>query len=75
MVNTCVVYGCHNRSDRGEVKRSYHAVPKVVLGQGEITKELSAKRRETWIAKIGRKDWMLSQYSKVCSDHFVSGTC
>jgi hypothetical protein len=37
MVNTCAIYTCHNRSDRGEVKRSFRAVRKIVLGQGEMT--------------------------------------
>ncbi|KAL3865655.1 hypothetical protein ACJMK2_043019, partial [Sinanodonta woodiana] len=40
---------------------------------GEETKTLSTNRREQWIARIGRKDWTPSQYSKVCSDHFVTG--
>ncbi|KAL3881650.1 hypothetical protein ACJMK2_028062 [Sinanodonta woodiana] len=73
MVNTCVIVGCHNRADKGLVKRSYHSIPKVIVNQGEQTKTLSTKRREQWIARIGRKDWTLSQYSKVCSDHFVTG--
>ncbi|KAL3832312.1 hypothetical protein ACJMK2_023966 [Sinanodonta woodiana] len=73
MVNTCVIVGCHNRADKGLVKRSYHSIPKVIVNQGEQTKTLSTKRREQWIARIGRKDWTPSQYSKVCSDHFVTG--
>ena len=39
----------------------------------EMAKELSTKRREVWIARIGRKNWMPSPYSNVCSDHFVTG--
>ncbi|KAL3873271.1 hypothetical protein ACJMK2_036407 [Sinanodonta woodiana] len=73
MVNTCVIVGCHNRADKGEVKRSYHSIPKVIVNQGENTKTLFTKRREEWIARIGRKDRTPSQCSKVCSDHFVCG--
>ncbi|XP_070569137.1 THAP domain-containing protein 2-like [Ptychodera flava] len=72
MPNTCVIYGCYNRSNRG-VKRSYHSIPKIIETQGEQTKILSTKRREKWIAAIGRKDWIPSVHSKVCSEHFLTG--
>jgi len=62
MVYTCVIYNGHNRSDRGKLKD--HTM---------LSQILSTKRRELWIARIGRKNWMPSPYSKVCSDHFVTG--
>ena len=35
--------------------------------------ELLCRRRELWINRIGWKDWNPSKYSRVCSDHFISG--
>ena len=41
--------------------------------QGEKTFKLSSKRRQEWIARINRKDWVPSKYVRVWSDHFVAG--
>ena len=30
-------------------------------------------RRNAWIAAISRKDWVPTEYSWVCSSHFISG--
>ncbi|XP_062593212.1 uncharacterized protein LOC134254688 [Saccostrea cucullata] len=72
MVHTCVVHGCRNRSDDPE-KRKFFTIPAVRTTEGERTKELSEQRRMLWIARIYRKDFQPSKYSKVCSDHFISG--
>ena len=74
MVATCVVIGCTNRATKGAIiKRTYHKVPKVNTSHGEQTETVTRKRREAWIAAVGRPGWEPTPFSKVCSDHFVSG--
>ena len=29
-------------------------------------------QRQKWVAAVHRKNWSLSEYSRVCSNHFVS---
>ena len=74
MVNFCAMIGCGNRGDRDKDKRFYR-LPAVVNHQGEQTRELSQKRRDTWVARIRRQDIKPKNYpyTRVCSDHFVSG--
>ena len=72
MVHTCVVHGCRSRSD-DPVMRKFFTIPAVRVTEGDRTKELSKQRRMLWIARIYRKDFEPSKYSKVCSDHFISG--
>lgn len=45
----------------------------VLETQGELTKELSAKRRAAWLKSINRKDWNPGPGARVCSSHFLSG--
>ena len=72
MVLTCCVVGCKNRGGRDKGVSFYH-IPAVLSHQGEQTLELSSKRRQEWIARIKRKEWVPSKFARVCSDHFVSG--
>jgi len=72
MVLTCCVVGCSNRGGRDRGVSFYH-IPAVLEHQGEKTFELSSKRRQEWLARINRKDWVPSKNVRVCSDHFVSG--
>jgi len=55
------------------MRQSFYHIPAVLENQGEKTLQLSSKRRQEWIARINRKDWVPSKYARVCSDHFVSG--
>ncbi|XP_067657643.1 THAP domain-containing protein 1-like [Haliotis asinina] len=71
MVNCCSVRGCSNRSNRDG--KSYHSIPAVIVNQGDRTRELSEQRRAQWIAKLGRENYTPTKYTKICSDHFVSG--
>ncbi|XP_046360599.2 peroxynitrite isomerase THAP4-like [Haliotis rufescens] len=71
MVNCCSVRGCSNRSNRDG--KSYHSIPAVIINQGDRTRELSEQRRAQWIAKLGRENYSPTKYTKICSDHFVSG--
>ena len=74
MVNFCAVVGCSNRADRDKSK-SYYILPSVITHQGEKTFQLSKKRQATWLARIKRDDLRPENYpyTRVCSDHFVSG--
>ncbi|XP_060072083.1 uncharacterized protein LOC132551957 [Ylistrum balloti] len=73
MVHTCVVYGCTNRANDRGTKRGFYGFPTVRLHEDKWTEELSRERRTKWIAAIGRKDFVPSTHSKVCSDHFLEG--
>jgi len=75
MVNFCAIVGCSNRIGRDKGK-SFFRLPKVITHQGEETKKLSEERRNTWLARISRADLSTEKQknTRVCSDHFVSGT-
>ena len=60
MVKSCVAVGCSNRSEKGS-KLSFYRFP------------ADSERRLKWIAALQRKNWKPTQYSWVCSAHFVSG--
>ena len=74
MVNFCAVVGCGNRANR-EKTRSFYRLPAIVTGKGEALRELTERRRRAWLVAINRKDIKESnlQYTRVCSDHFISG--
>ena len=60
MVKSCCVVGCTNCYHRG-CGLSFYRFPTDSCG------------RRKCIAAIKRKDWQPSEYSWVCSAHFVSG--
>ena len=72
---TSAVLKCGNRSKRDKDKRFYR-LPSVITHQGEQTLELSKRRQHEWLARIKEADLKPQQYSntRVCSDHFVSGS-
>ncbi len=75
MVNFCAIIGCSNRGDTCSNKRFFR-LPAVISHQGQVTHDLSKKRREEWIARIHREDvTALSNLShiRICSDHFMNG--
>ena len=71
----CAMLKCGNRSKRDKDKRFYR-LPSVITHQGEQTLELSKRRQSEWLARIKRADLKPEQYAntRVCSDHFVSGS-
>ncbi len=72
MVLTCCVVGCHNRGVRDKV--SFFRIPSAPgPNDGAQAASLISERRQRWIAKINRKGWLPSKYSRVCSAHFISG--
>lgn len=76
MVNTCVVWGCTNRSKPGDSSLKFFDIPKVIEHQGIQTKELTSERRRIWLARINRADFSpdpSKRHFKVCSDHFIQG--
>ena len=60
---------CGNRRDKDRL-------PSVITHQGEKALELSGRRQLEWLARIKRKNIKPEQYpnTRVCSDHFVSGS-
>ena len=72
MVNTCTTFGCRNRADDA-VKRSYYVIPIIRRTEGSRPEQLSTERRELWLARVNRKNYTPTAYTKVCSDHFVQG--
>ncbi|CAC5403235.1 unnamed protein product [Mytilus coruscus] len=76
MVNTCVVYGCTNRSKPGDTDLKFFDIPKLIKHQGIQTEELSIERRRVWLARINRANFdpdPTKRHLKVCSDHFITG--
>ena len=71
MVLSCWVNGCKNRHD-DSVKRSFFRFPKIIVHEDENTRKISEERRRAWLANVNRKD-VPTQYSRICSDHFVTG--
>eukprot|EP00079_Xenopus_tropicalis_P011510 XP_002937422.1 PREDICTED: THAP domain-containing protein 1 [Xenopus tropicalis] len=59
MPMTCVAYGCNNRFFKGCKKQFFRFPMK------------DRKRLFDWIAAIRRKNWMPSETSRICSDHFT----
>ncbi|XP_041665267.1 zinc finger protein 2 homolog isoform X1 [Cheilinus undulatus] len=73
MPKFCAVFGCSNRSNR-EKNKSFFRVPKVVTHRSEKYKQLTEKRRQTWIRNLRLKSrGAESVNARVCSDHFVKG--
>ena len=60
MPNTCCAVGCTNRASKSSNKRFFR-VP------------ADPKRKTKWVVAINRRNWLPNQYSRLCSDHFVSG--
>jgi hypothetical protein len=76
MVNTCVVFGCTNRSTPGNSDLKFFDLPKVIVSQGKRTEELTTERRRLWLARINRAKFKpdpSKRHYKVCSKHFISG--
>ena len=71
----CAVLKCGNHSGRDKDKRFFR-LPSVITHQGEKALELSGRRQLEWLARIKRKNIRPEQYpnTRVCSDHFVSGS-
>ncbi|KAL3831896.1 hypothetical protein ACJMK2_023590 [Sinanodonta woodiana] len=60
----CTVFGCHKFS--GRIEKFGHKVTLHKLPKEQYI-------RKAWIRAISRKDWIPSNYTSVCSDHFISG--
>ena len=61
MVKSCCAVGCTKRSVKG-CGVSFYRFPADV------------SRRNSWITAINRKNWQPSEYSWLCSSHFISGS-
>ena len=72
MVNSCVVYGCSNCSNRD--KKSFFLIPTVIVNHGEKRKLSSERRWAQFISNLRRDHFTPSKHTRICSDHFISGT-
>ena len=72
MVNFCAIVGCGKRSNRDK-GTSFFRIPTEISHQGKRTHELTKKRRLLWLARIHRADLKPASYTRVCSNHFVTG--
>ena len=61
MPKNCCAVGCSNVYTKGSGV-SFYRFP------------TDAERRSKWIAAVGRKDWSPTEYSWICSEHFVTRT-
>jgi hypothetical protein len=62
MVHTCVVPGCHNRSNKPSCKRlKFYTLP------------TTKKVLQLWLSLIGRHLTEVSFHSRICSEHFING--
>jgi hypothetical protein len=72
----CAVYGCGNNNMRDGSKRFFR-FPKVITNNDPERKAelLSTERRRQWFNNISREDLTeeKAEYTRVCSDHFISG--
>lgn len=59
MVFSCCAIGCSNRQGKPGVKFCRFPADK--------------ERREKWIAAIRRVGWTPTEYSRICTDHFITG--
>lgn len=67
------MFGCSHRTERDRIP--FYRIPAVKCNSSSEIKNLLSKRRYLWIQRINRKDFteFKANYSRVCSDHFVSG--
>lgn len=63
MGKACCVPRCKNRCSKGNGLHFYRFPSRAT----------EKDRRRAWIAAVNRKNWVPTQYSWVCSAHFVSG--
>ena len=72
----CAVYGCGNNSMH-DVSKRFFRFPKVIKNNDPQRKDelLSTERRRKWFVSISRVDLTeeKAEYTRVCSDHFISG--
>ena len=61
MVICCCAFSCSNH--QGCPSERFFSFPENV------------KKRKRWFIAIKREKWTPLEYSKVCSDHFITGTC
>ena len=60
---------------QGKKEKSYFRFPGIVSNNGEKGLTLPRKRTDKWLACISREDLTEDKlrYTRICSDHFVSG--
>ncbi|XP_077080745.1 uncharacterized protein LOC143733085 [Siphateles boraxobius] len=63
MPSICCAVSCDNsKSQRNDKKLKFYNIPK------------NPERRQKWISAIKRDHWTPTEHSRLCSEHFISGT-
>ena len=60
MPQPCCAFGCTNRKTKDSQKQFFR-IP------------ADPDQRQRWIAAINRDNWSPTEYSRLCSDHFIEG--
>lgn len=68
----CCIANCTNRSG-GSNECRFFRIPKVVTHQGPNVESKSAAQRAMWISRINRKNFEITDNTRVCGKHFVGG--
>ena len=74
----CIKVGSGNKTGKSLKKKDpvrFSRVPKIVENEGEMTEELTTRRRRAWLSAISR-DYLTEdklENERVCYRHFVSG--
>ena len=73
----CIIVGCGNKTGKSLKKNNpvrFSHVPKIVKNEGEMTEELTTRRRRAWLSAISRDDLTEGKLEneRVCYRHFVS---
>ena len=61
MPKNCYAFGCCNVYKKG-CGLQFYRFP------------VDPDRRRRWIAAVDRKDWEPTEYTWICSEHFITGT-
>ena len=61
MVKSCCAVGCHNKYKKGGGLQFYRFPS-------------DPERKSKWVSAVSRENWEPTEYSWICSEHFVSGS-
>ena len=75
-MKTCVVKGCRSRTSDG-IGCRFFCIPAVPRQHDEEFQELFVERQREWIIAAGYdpSEFELKKHHRICSNHFVSGSC
>ena len=72
----CAVIGCNSKMGKDCGKQFFRIPPQIKCNpENKSRYDLMTERRRKWLANISRSDLSSDKvkYTRVCSDHFISG--